>query len=192
MFAMHPPLVAAPCPDGLSEECVGSTLVIAILWRNMASWALLPLGLVASAIPVILFLELRVLPWNDPIQLIVLVFALVGIIFAYNVIRRMVNVTRLEITPQRIRISHDPLPWRRPFEIDTVRILSVATRPYHLRYSGNVATHYHVWLLLDNCHQICLLERDTTKKQADHVRDAIQRVLAHRTSPCGSPEVVAG
>lgn len=54
-------------PSGLQLEHKPSGLVVTVRWRNMASWALLPLGLVAAGIPVMLHLKLRDLPWNDPI-----------------------------------------------------------------------------------------------------------------------------
>jgi RsiW-degrading membrane proteinase PrsW (M82 family) len=68
------------------------------------------LGVVAAAIPVGLFFKLHDLPWNDPIQLVV-VFGIVGLVFSYIVIQRLVNVTELEIMPQRILISRRPIPW---------------------------------------------------------------------------------
>jgi hypothetical protein len=175
---MNPTPVAPPFPDGVSVERSGAITTVSIRWRNMASWGLLPLGLVAAAIPVGLFFKLRELPWNDPIQLLVVVFGIVGLVFSYLVIRRMVNVTDLEITPARIRIRHGPLPWRRPVEVVLKTILQVEVRPYRWRYDGSVATHYFVWAVQEDGRETCLLERDTTAEQANLVRDEIQRVLA--------------
>jgi hypothetical protein len=110
-------------------------------------------------------------------QLLVVVFGIVGMIFSYIVIRRLVNVTRLEVTPERIRICHGPVPWRRASEVDTETIYTVEARPFLWRYEGNVATHYHVWSVHEDGHETCLLERDTTTEQANLVRDEIQRVL---------------
>ena len=141
----------------------------------MASWALLPLGVVAAGIPVGLFLKLREIPWNHPMQLLVVVFGVVGLIFTYVVVQRLVNVTRLEVTPERLRVSHGPVPWRRPIEIATATIRQVEVRPFHWRYDGSVATHYHVWLQHEDGRETCLLERDTTAEQAAQVRDEIQR-----------------
>lgn len=175
---MNPIPVASPLPEGLSLERIGAATTVSIRWRNMASWGLLPLGVVAAAIPVGLFFKLRELPWNDPIQLVVVVFGIVGLVFSYFVIRRLINVTQLEVTPERIRISHGPVPWRRPSEVATDTIRSVEVRPFQWRYEGRVATHYHVWAIHDDGHETCLLERDTTKEQANLVRDEIQQVLA--------------
>lgn len=107
---MKPPPVEPPLPAGLSLERSGATSTVSISWRNMASWGILPLGVVAAAIPVGLFFKLHDLPWNDPIQLVV-VFGIVGLVFSYIVIQRLVNVTELEIMPQRILISRRPIPW---------------------------------------------------------------------------------
>ena len=174
---MSPDPVAPPLPDGLSVERLDSQTILSIGWRNMASWGLLPLGLVAAAIPMGLFFKLSDLPWNDPIQGLVLVFGIFGLIFSYLVVRRLVNVTRLEVTPQHIRISHGPLPWRRPVEVATETIRTLEVRPFQWRYEGNVAMHYHVWSVHKDGHETCLLERDTTAEQANRVCAEIQRVL---------------
>jgi hypothetical protein len=176
-FNMNPAPVSRPLPAGLSLERSGATTTVSISWRNMASWGLLPLGVVAAAIPIGLFFKLHDLPWNDPIQLVVVVFGIVGLVFSYIVIRRLLNVTELEITPQRISISHRPIPWRRPSEVATDTIRKVEVRPFQWRYEGNVATHYYVWAVHEDGNETCLLERDTTKEQANLVRDEIQQVL---------------
>ncbi len=177
---MNPVPAAHPLPEGLTVERLGASTIVSIRWRNMTSWALLPLGLVAAAIPVVLFSLLREMPWNDPIQLVVVVFGVVGLIFSYIVIRRLVNVTRLEITPERIRISHGPVPWRRASEVAMDTIRAVEVRPFQWRYEGSVATHYHVWSVHEDGHETSLLERGTTAEQANLVRDEIQRVLDAR------------
>jgi hypothetical protein len=176
-FRMNPTPDSPPLADGLSVQRLYTRVILSISWRNMASWALLPLGMVAASIPVGLFFKLRDLPWNDPIQLLLVVFGIVGLIFSYIVIRRLLNVTRLEVTPQRITISHGPLPWRRPSKVATDTIRTVEVHPYQWRYEGSMATHYHVWSVHKEGHETCLLERDTTKKQATQVRDEIQRIL---------------
>jgi hypothetical protein len=168
---------APSLPAGLSVEVSGSNRVISISWRNMTSWGLLPLGVVAAAIPVGLFFKLNEMPWNHPIQLLVVVFGVVGLLFTYMVVRRLVNVTRLEITPQRITISHGPVPWRRPVEVATETICTVEVRPYQWRHKGSVVTHHHVWSVHEDGHETCLLERDTDAEQASQVRDEIQSVL---------------
>lgn len=174
---MDPTPDSPPLPDGLSVQRLDARVILSIRWRNMASWALLPLGMVAAAIPVWLLFALSDLPWNDPIQLLLVVFGIVGLIFSYIVIRRLLNTTRLEVTPQRITISHGPLPWRRPSEVATDTIRTIEVRPYQWRYEGSVATHYHVWSVHKEGRETCLLERDTTKEQATQVRDEIQRIL---------------
>lgn len=174
---MNPAPVARPLPAGLSLERFHASSVISIRWWNMASWGLLPLGMVAAAIPVGLFFKLRDMPWNDPIQLLVVVFGVVGLVYSYIVIRRLVNVTELDVTPQRIRITHRPLPWRRPSEVATDTIRTVEVRPFQWRYEGNVATHFHVWSVHEDGHETCMLGRDTTEEQANLVRDEIQQVL---------------
>lgn len=179
---MIPPPVAPPLPDGLSVQRLDATVILSVRWRNMASWALLPLALVAAAIPLGLFSLLRELPWNHPMQLLVAVFGVVGLVFTYIAVRRLVNVTRLEVTPERLRVSHGPLPWRRPLELATDTIRSVEVRPYQWRYEGRVATHYHVWSAHEDGHETCLLERDTTADQANRVRDEIQRILDARAT----------
>ena len=168
----HPQL-----PSGLRLERTASGMVVTVSWRNMASWALLPLGLVTAAFPVLLFFKMLGLPWDDPIRLILLVFGITGIVFLFIVVRRLVNVTRLEVTPQRIRISHGPLPWRRPVEVAAETLRSIEVRQFRWKYEGRVAIHYHVWSLHENGREICLLERDTTAEQANLVRDEIQRTL---------------
>lgn len=164
-------------PAGLLLERKPSGFVVMLSWRNMASWALLPLGLIAGAIPVMLYLKLRDMPWNDPIQLLVVVFGIVGIVYLYIVARRLVNVTRLEVTPQRITISHGPLPWRRPSEVAAETIRQLDVRQFRTGYEGRVATHYHLWAVHEDGRETCLLERDTEAEQANFVRDEIQRVL---------------
>lgn len=144
----------------------------------MASWALLPLGVVTASFPVLLFFKMLGIPWDDPIRLVLLVFGITGIVFLYIVVRRLVNVTRLEVTPQHIRISHGPLPWRRPVEVAAETIRSIEVRQFHWKYEGRAAIHYHVWALHDDGRETCLLERDTTAEQANFVRDEIQRVLS--------------
>jgi hypothetical protein len=176
-FCMNPVPASPPLPEGLSVERIGTATTVSIRWRNMASWALLPFGLVAAAIPVVLFLKLRDMPWDDPIQLLVVVFGIVGLVFSYIVIGRLINVTRLEITPERIRISHGPVPWRRPAEVAMKTILKVEVRPFQWRYEGNVAMHFHVWSVHEEGNEACLLERDTTEEQANCVRDEIQHLL---------------
>lgn len=179
-FRMNPASVAPPLPAGLSLEGSSSDRGISIRWRNMASWALLSLGMVAAANLVGLFFKLRDLPWNDPIQLLVVVFGVVGMVFTYLVIRRLVNVTRLQVTPERIRISHGPVPWRRPSEVATETIRTVEVRPYQWRYEGSVMTHYHVWAVHEDGRESLLLGRDTDAEQGNHVRDEIQLVLDAR------------
>lgn len=164
-------------PSGLRLERKPSGLVITLSWRNMASWALLPLGLVAAGLPVLLYLKLRDVRWNDPIQLLLPVFGSVGVVFLYIVIRLLVNVTRLEVTPQRITISHGPLPWRKPSEVPATTIRQIEVRPYRWRYNGREVTHHHVWAVHERGGETCLLERDATEEQANHVRGEIQRVL---------------
>jgi hypothetical protein len=88
-----------------------------------------------------------------------------------------VNVTELEVTPERLRIRHGPLPWRRPFEVAMETIRSVEVRRFQWRYDGGVATHYHVWAVHADGRETCLLERDTDAEQATQVRDEIQRIL---------------
>lgn len=180
-FGMNPIPVVPALPDGLSVERGDSKTILSVSWRNMVSWALLPLALVAAGIPVGLFSKLHDMPWNDPIQLTAVVFGIVGLIFTYIVVRRLVNVTRLEFTPQRIRISHGPVLWRRPFEVAMDSIRTVEVRPFQWCYEGSVATHYHVWSVHEDGREICLLERDTTEEQAKHVRDEIQSWMAART-----------
>ncbi len=158
-FWMNPAAAASPLPEGLSVERCGERTVLSIRWRNMASWALLPLGLMTAAIPVGLFSLLREIPWNDPMQLLVVVFGIVGLVFSYIVIRRLINVTRLEIRPERIRISHGPVPWLRASEVAMEAIRAVEVRPFQWRYEGSVATHYHVWSVHEDGHETCLLER---------------------------------
>lgn len=177
---MHFDSVAPPLPEGLSVERFDTKTILSIRWRNMASWALLPLALVAVAIPVSLFSILREIPWNDPMQLLVVVFGVVGLIFSYMATRRLVNVTELEVTPERLRIRHGPLPWRRPFEVAMDTIRSVEVRRFQWRYDGGVATHYHVWSVHEDGHETCLLERDTDAEQASYVREEIQRILDAR------------
>ena len=176
-FRMNPTPDSPPLADGLSVQRLYTREILSISWRNMASWALLPLGMVAASIHVGLFFKLRDLPWNDPIQLLLVVFGIVGLVFSYIVIRRLLNVTRLEITPQRITISHGPLPWRRPSEVATDTIRTIEVRPDQWRYEGSVATHYHVWSVHKEGRETCLLGRDTTEEQATQVRDEIQRIL---------------
>ena len=182
-FWMNPAPEALPLPEGLSVQRFDDGVILSIHWRNMASWALLPLGLVAAAIPLGLFFKLHDMPWNDPIQLVVVVFGIVGLIFSFVVIRRLLNETRLEVTPQSIRVRHGPLPWRQPFEVAMDTIRSVEVRPYQWRYEGSVATHYHVWAVHEDGHETCLLERDTTAEQAARVRDKIQSILHADAAP---------
>lgn len=164
-------------PAGLRLERKPSGLVITVSWRNMASWALLPLGLIAAALPVLLSFKMLGMPWNDPIRLLMLVFGLIGIVFLYIVIRRLVNVTRLEVTPQRITIRHGPLPWRRPSEVAAETIRQLEVRQFRTGYEGRVATHYHLWAVHEDGRQTCLLERDTEADQANFARAEIQQVL---------------
>ena len=148
-----------------------------VSWRNMASWALLPLGCIAAGIPVMLHFKMLGMPWNDPIRLLMLVFGLIGIVFLYTVIRRLVNVTRLEVMPQRIKISHGPLPWRRPTELAAETIRRLEVRQSRTGYEGRVATHYHLWAVHEDGRETCLLERDTEAEQANFARAEIQQVL---------------
>lgn len=107
-----------------------------------------------------------------------LVFGVMGVAFLYIVVRRLVNVTRLEVTPQRITITHGPLPWRRGSEVATNTIRGIEVRQSRSGYEGRVATHYHLWAVLESGRETCFLERDTTVEQANHVRDEIERLLA--------------
>lgn len=104
-------------------------------------------------------------------------FGVVGLVFLFVVIRRLVNVTRLEVTPHGIRISHGPLPWRRPSEVAAKTIRGIEVRPYQWRYQGSVVTHHHVWAVHEDGRATCLLGRDTEAEQANLVRAEIQRVL---------------
>ena len=164
-------------PDGLRLERKSSGLIVTVNWRNMASWALLPLGLIAAALPVLLSFKLLGMPWNDPIRLLMLAFGVMGVVFLYIVVRRLVNVTRLEVTPERITISHGPLPWRRPSEVAAETIRRLEVRQSRSSYEGRVATHYHLWAVHESGRETCLLERDTTAEQANFARAEIQQVL---------------
>ncbi len=164
-------------PAGLHLARNGSGLVVTISWRNMASWALLPMGLIAAALPVLLSFKLLGMPWNDPIRLLMLAFSVMGVVFLYIVVRRLVNMTRLEVTPERITISHGPLPWRRATEVAAETILRLEVRQLRSGYEGRVATHYHLWAVHEDGRETCLLERDTEAEQANFARAEIQQVL---------------
>jgi hypothetical protein len=151
--------------------------IITLSWRNMTSWALLPMGLIAAALPVLLFFKLLGMPWNDPIRLLTLAFGVMGVVFLYIVVRRLVNVTRLEVTPERITISHGPLPWRRATEVAAETIRRLEVRQFRSGYEGRVATHYHLWAVHEDGRETCLLERDTEAEQANFARAEIQQVL---------------
>jgi len=172
------PINSPSLPAGLRLERTPSGLIITLSWRNMTSWALLPMTLVANGFAAALGYKLSDLPWNNPLQLITLVFGGVGIALLFLVVRRLVNVTRLEVTPERITITHGPLPWRRVSEVATNTICGFEVRPFHWHHKGNRITHYHVWAVQEHGKETCLLERDTTAEQANHVRDEIERVLA--------------
>ena len=164
-------------PSGLRIEQKPPGLIITVLWRNMASWALLPLALVAAGILVMLVLKTRDLPWNHPIQSLPAIFGVVALIFAFVVIRRLVNATQIEVTPGRIRISHGPLPWQRPVEVTTASIRRVEVRPYRWRYDGAEVIHHHLWVVHTDGTETCLLERDATEEQSSHLCEEVQRVL---------------
>lgn len=164
-------------PDGLRVERKPSGLVVMVSWRNMASWALLPFGLIAAALPVLLSFKLLGMPWNDPIRLMMLAFGVMGVVFLYSVVRRLVNMTRLEVTPERITIKHGPLPWRRGSEVATNTIRGIEVRQSRTGYEGRVATHYHLWAVHEGGRETCLLERDTTAEQANIARAEIQQLL---------------
>jgi hypothetical protein len=157
---MKSPVDLPSRPDGLRLERKSSGLLVTISWRNMTSWALLPLGLIAAAIPVLLSFKLAGMPWNDPIRLLMLV-----------------NVTRLEVTPERITIKHGPLPWRRGSEVATNTIRRLEVRQFRSGSEGRVATHYHLWAVHEDGRETCLLERDTTADQANFAHAEIQQVL---------------
>ena len=180
---MSLPVDSSALPDGLRVERKPSGLVVMVSWRNMASWALLPLGLIATGLPVLLSFKLLGMPWSDPIRLLMLAFSAMGIAFLYVVIRRLVNVTRLEVTPQRITIRHGPLPWRRPFEVAARTIRQLEVRQFRTGYEGRVATHYHLWAVHEDGRETCLLDRDTEAEQANFARAEIQQVLG-----CGATE----
>jgi len=175
-------------PDGLRVKRNPSGLVLTVSWRNMASWALLPMGLIAAALPVLLSFKMLDMPWNDPIRLLMLAFSVMGIAFLYIVIRRLVNVTRLEVTPQRITIRHGPLPWRRPSEVAARTIRQLEVRQFRTGYEGRVATHYHLWAVHEDGRETCLLERDTEAEQANFARAEIQQVLGGRAAEQPSRE----
>jgi hypothetical protein len=164
-------------PSGLRLDRTDRGLIITVSWRNMASWALVPLGLVTAAIPVLLVLKLRDLEWNHPLQLMPAVFGVFGAGFVFVVVRRLVNKTRIEVTPDRIRISHGPLPWRRPLEVVAESIRQLEVRPYYSRHEGVGAVSYHLWAVQRDGRETCLLERDATAEQSGYSRDEIQRVL---------------
>jgi hypothetical protein len=164
-------------PAGLRIEHKPPGLILTVLWRNMASWALLPLALVAAGIPVMLVLKTRELPWNHPIQSLPAIFGIVALIFAFVVMRRLVNTTRIEVSPERIRISHGPLPWRRSMEVASATIHRIEVRPYRWRYDAAEVIHHHLWVVHRDGTETCLLERDATEEQTNHLRDEVQRVL---------------
>lgn len=180
---MSLPVDSPALPDGLRVERNPSGLVVTVSWRNMASWALLPMGLIATGLPVLLSFKMLGMPWNDPIRLLMLAFSVMGIAFLYVVIRRLVNVTRLEVTPQSITIRHGPLPWRRPLEVAAGTIRRIEVRQFRTGYEGRVATHYHLWAVHEDGRETCLLERDTEAEQANFARAEIQQVLG-----CGAAE----
>lgn len=174
---MHSSVHPAPLPAGLRVERAPSGIVITRNWRNMASWALLPIALAAVAVAITVFRAVYGVPWNDALQLLPLVFGLVGVVFLYKVILRLVNVTRLEITPQCIKISDGPLPWWRSSDVSAGKICRIEVRPYRWRYNGREVTYYHVWAVHIDGKETCLLERDTDSQQANSTRDEMQRVL---------------
>ena len=167
-------------PAGLHLARNGSALVVTLNWRNMTSWALVPMTLVANGLAVAIGYKMRELPWNHPLQLVTLVFGGAALVLLYLVVRRLVNVTRLEVTPERITITHGPLPWRRGREVAKNTIRGIEVRAFHWHHKGNRIKHYHVWALQEHGQETCLLERDTTAEQANHVRDEIQRALLAR------------
>ncbi len=174
---MKSPVDSPSLPSGLRLERMPSGQIITLSWRNMTSWALLPMGLIAAALPVLLFFKLLGMPWNDPIRLLTLAFGVMGVVFLYIVVRRLVNVTRLEVTPERITISHGPLPWRRATEVAAETIRRLEVRQFRSGYEGRVATHYHLWAVHEDGRETCLLERDTEAEQANFARAEIQQVL---------------
>jgi len=152
-------------------------LIITVSWRNMASWALLPLALVGAGIPVMLVSKTRALPWNHPIQALPAIFGIVALVFAFVVIRRLVNATQIEVTPEHLRISHGPLPWKRPVEVSSATIRRIEVRPYRWRYDGREVIHHHLWVVHRDGTETCLLERDATKEQSGYLCEEVQRVL---------------
>jgi hypothetical protein len=127
---MHLSTDQIPLPQGLSVEHHASGVTITRLWRNMASWALLPLALVVVGGVVALFRAVHGIRWDDPILLIPLFFGIVAIVFSYIEIRRLLNVLRLEITPQRIAVSHSSIPRKHSFEVSSETIRQIEVRPY--------------------------------------------------------------
>ena len=59
-----------------------------------------------------------------------LFFGIVAIVFSYIEIRRLLNVLRLEITPQRSAVSHSSIPRKRSFEVSSETIRQIEVRPY--------------------------------------------------------------
>ncbi|MEQ1748960.1 MAG: hypothetical protein ABL974_06030 [Prosthecobacter sp.] len=174
---MHLSTDQLPLPCGLSMEHHASGVTITRLWRNMASWALLPLALVVVGGVVALFRAVHGIRRDDPILLIPLFFGIVAIVFSYIVLRRLFNVTRLVITPQRITVSQGPIPRWRSFETSAESIRQIEVRPYLWRYNGSEVTYHHVWVVHHDGLETCLLERDETKEQAHYVQVEVQRVL---------------
>ncbi len=179
--AMVPPMSTSrsspALPSGLRLDRTDAGFLIHVQWRNMASWALLPLGLVAAGIPVMLVFKTRVMPWNHPIQALPAIFGVVALIFAFVVIRRLVNTTQIEVTPERLRISHGPLPWQRPVEVSSATIRRIEVRPSRWRYDGAEVIHHHLWVVHNDGKETCLLERDATAEQSSFLCEEIQRVL---------------
>ena len=172
-FSSEPP----PLPAGVAVERRPGGVVILRRWRDMVAWALVPLALTTAGIAAAVFQAMYGLPPSDPMWVIPWVFVLMAVALFYVVLRRLVNVTRLEITPERVTVHHGPLPWWwRSDSLAADTIGKIEVRPYRWRYSGRVVTHHHVWVVHKDGPEVCLLGRDATAAQAGFVAEELRRV----------------
>lgn len=168
-------------PSSISREITSDGIVITRRWRNYSFWVFLPITAMCILIDAALFRATYGEPFNSPIHLFPLFFALVGLTMMYVLLVKSLNRTRILVTQQRLSIQHGPLPSRSKdisLPLDTIRRFYV--KPYSWRYDGMRATHYHLWLERSDGHHAFVLAGDETQAEAEFIQKELQDVLNRR------------
>lgn len=161
-------------------------------WVNMATVALTPLALVLIGFTVAIAHKTSSMPLTHPIQCIPASMAVASLIFTYVLSFRYLNRTRIEIGPDRVRVDHGPVPFRRAVEMEVGQIRRVYAKQIKVCYEGSCALFHELWVEKADGSQAALVQGEWVTAQALFLEKRLRAALNLPAAPAPPVPVEAG